>query len=96
MATHGKWKNKARELISCKPRALKHYIVIGQGKNIPVCEKIEMPGSWSCKVLNYLIMHISFSRSPCTMIHCLCPFVSKAPTAQLYEIKYFSLHILHP
>ena len=51
MVTHGKCKNKARELISCKPCALKLYFVIGQGKNIPACEKIEMPGSWSSKVL---------------------------------------------
>ena len=48
------------------------YFVIGRGKNIPVCEKIEMPASWSSKVLNYLIMHISFSISPCILFHCLC------------------------
>ena len=56
------------------PVSLVHLNIIlslGKEKNIPVCEKIEMPGSWSSKVLNYLIMHISLSISPCTMIHCL-------------------------
>ena len=57
------------------PVSLVHLNIIlslGKEKNIPVIEKIEMPGSWFSKVLNYLIMPISFSISPCTMIHCLC------------------------